>query len=85
MWCFDLATTIWDPENLIPSDYNTLSDISMDDMDKVPAPILLIWLAQGSTWTPNNYFNEVLMIQKDPQVSQPFQTFTDNGAAFHLN
>ena len=25
------------------------------------------------------------MIQKDPQASQPFQTFTDNGAAFHLN
>ena len=25
------------------------------------------------------------MIQKDPQASQPFQTFTDNGTAFHLN
>ena len=45
---FDLATAIRDPENLIPSDYNTVSDISVDDMDKVPAPIPLARLARGS-------------------------------------
>ena len=54
-------------------------------MDKVPAPILLARLARGSIPTPTNYFNEALMIQKDPQASQPFWTFADNGTAFHLN
>ena len=84
MWRFDLATAIQDPKNLIPSDYNAISDISMDDMDKVPAPIPLARLAWGSIQTPTNYFNEALIIQKDPQASWPFQMFADNGTAFHL-
>ena len=66
---FDLAAAIHDPVGLIPSNYSAdnhsdqiVSDVSVDGKDEVSAPILLARLVRGSLQTPNNYFDEAVMI-----------------------
>ena len=85
MCCFTLATAIWDPGNFVSSDYNTVSDTSVDGKDEVPASIPLAQLVQGSLLTPINYFNKAATIQQDPQALQLFCTFTGSCTAFHLS
>ena len=80
---FDLATTIQDPGTFVSSDYNTVSDTSVDGKDEVPASIPLAQLVQGSLQTPINYFNEATTIWQDSQALQPFHTFTGSCTAFH--
>ena len=72
---FDLAAAIRDPVGLIPSNYSAdnhsdqiISDVSVDGKDEVSAPILLARLVRGSLQTPNNYFNEAVMIRQDPRA-----------------
>ena len=85
MCCFTSATAIWDPGNFVSSDYNTVSDTSVDGEDEVPALIPLAQLVQGSLQTPINYFNKAATIQQDPQALQPLCTFTGSCTAFHLS
>ena len=80
---FDLATTIQDPGTFVSSDYNTVSDTSVDGKGEVPASIPLAQLVQGSLQTPINYFNEATTIWQDSQALQPFHTFTGSCTAFH--